>query len=46
MPCSMEENPGEHYYPVQTLKAKRYTSNIKEFQRNKKHYILRANWPF
>ena len=37
MPCSMEENPGEYYYPVQTLKAKKIYEQYKRISKKQKN---------
>ncbi len=35
-PCSMRENPGEYYYPVQTLKSKKIYEKYKKLSKKEK----------
>ena len=35
-PCSMEENPGEYYYPVQTLESKKIYEKYKRLSKQEK----------
>tara|TARA_B100000242_G_C43023920_1_gene476680 strand:+ start:304 stop:1434 length:1131 start_codon:yes stop_codon:yes gene_type:complete len=37
IPCSMEDNPNEYYYPVQTLKAKKIYDKYKKLSKKQKN---------
>ncbi len=37
IPCSMNENPNEYYYPVQTLKAKKIYEKYKKLSKKKRN---------
>ena len=36
-PCSLDENPNEYYYPVQTSKSKKIYQNYKIYSKNEKN---------